>query len=478
MNIMYFSNYAMSMLYAEMSRGIIDNNFLDVDNFVYFVPVDLYDSEILARSPKGKTKIVNINKDFDLNNIKKYDYKDQRRLEKKYGIPNLWIYTISDRKFGYETPEKRFNILCWYLEHFENLYKKNKIDVIVTTIEGGFVGIPLMKVAESLNIPILFINLSRFPDRLDFSRGITMIPINFIETYDKVTRDGLSDKELIKAKEIVSNFRDVKPKATGFDKLTGIPKFAGIKKTFIKIKNMGQLRKEWNYKTFFTMSSFARNYRHNFLKLTNSKLFHDPVENEKFFYFPLQYQPEISTELMAPYYVNQKIIIDFISKSLPVGYYLYVKEHPASLGTRGAKFYKDVAKFPRIKIIKTEVKSMDLTENSAGVITINSTAGFEAYVLKKPIIVFSDIFYSLAKKNVYPVKDIYKLPYIMKEIVENQNSLSEEDILNFCYSYYSCSFPGRILPPPDVEPNVLDKDNIDEIAKAMGVTIKSIGLGN
>lgn len=64
---------------------------------------------------------------------------------------------------------------------------------------------------------------------------------------------------------------------------------------------------------------------------------------------PLHLIPESSTFTLAPIYINELSIIEAVSKSLPTGWWLYVKEHQAMLGERGEFFYKAVNKLPNVK---------------------------------------------------------------------------------------------------------------------------------
>src|SRR5690606_12929500 len=65
-------------------------------------------------------------------------------------------------------------------------------------------------------------------------------------------------------------------------------------------------------------------------------LFEKPVPGERYVLFPIHFQPEASTLVRGPYYLDQASLIEDIAKSLPVGYRLYVKEHMANRGRRTA----------------------------------------------------------------------------------------------------------------------------------------------
>ena len=77
---------------------------------------------------------------------------------------------------------------------------------------------------------------------------------------------------------------------------------------------------------------------------------YDPYESESdFAFFPLQFEPEISLLLLAPFMTDQLYVIKQIAQSLPVGMCLYVKEHPHMVPYRPRSFYRDLKKIPNVK---------------------------------------------------------------------------------------------------------------------------------
>ena len=82
-----------------------------------------------------------------------------------------------------------------------------------------------------------------------------------------------------------------------------------------------------------------------------NNFFEAPYISDTYVYMPLHLIPESTTFVKAPFYVNELGIIEQISKSLPIGWKLYVKEHQAMVGERDLSFYKAVKKFPNVKLV-------------------------------------------------------------------------------------------------------------------------------
>ena len=114
---------------------------------------------------------------------------------------------------------------------------------------------------------------------------------------------------------------------------------------------------------------------------------------------PLHLIPESTTFVKAPFYIDELNIISQISKSLPIGWILYVKEHQSMLGERSFEFYKKVNQFPNVKLVQINYYDdpKPWIENAQGVITIAGTAAYEAALLGKTSIIFSGVPFGLIK---------------------------------------------------------------------------------
>jgi capsule polysaccharide export protein KpsC/LpsZ len=131
-----------------------------------------------------------------------------------------------------------------------------------------------------------------------------------------------------------------------------------------------------------------------------------PDFNEKYVLFPLHFQPEATTLVCAEKYEKQLFFIDQIAKSLPADTKLYVKEHYAVLGHREREFYQKLQFYPNVVIIDPLVESKDLIMRADTIITLTGTAGWEALLLGKRVLVCGNCFYQHAPGAI-KVDDIY-----------------------------------------------------------------------
>ncbi len=112
------------------------------------------------------------------------------------------------------------------------------------------------------------------------------------------------------------------------------------------------------------------------------------LSDRPFVYYPLHMEPEIALQGMSPEYFFQLGCIAAISRDLPAGTLLVVKETLAALGRRPADFYDQIRAFKNVVMIDPLEFGLDVVRQCAAVATITGTGGFEGAVMGKPVISF------------------------------------------------------------------------------------------
>lgn len=166
------------------------------------------------------------------------------------------------------------------------------------------------------------------------------------------------------------------------------------------------------------------------------------LNNIKFVYFPLHLQPEATTSLFGEVFDNLFNIIATISTSLPEGYRLIVKEHPAFWKkntsdyfhsikeNRNIDFYREISKLRNVILIEHNYDSLRLIDLCEGVITVSGSVVIESLFKNKYVLLFSDHFYK-SFPNVIQYKDLESL-YRYYNIIDSQESVIKEDrIIDF-----------------------------------------------
>ncbi|MFC4478245.1 hypothetical protein [Flavobacterium chungangensis] len=135
-------------------------------------------------------------------------------------------------------------------------------------------------------------------------------------------------------------------------------------------------------------------------------------KEEECVFYPLHFEPEATLFYMSTYYDNQLALVENILKCLPEDQFLVIKEHPAQAGFLMQKNWRNLKKrFPNIRLIKAEVSSKEIILRSKAVVTLVSTAGFEAVILGKPVIVLGKIYFDVFDGINYcsTFEEVYKL---------------------------------------------------------------------
>jgi hypothetical protein len=193
-----------------------------------------------------------------------------------------------------------------------------------------------------------------------------------------------------------------------------------------------------------------RKIKNNSFKKNLKKYYEKNVENpnyeDKYIFLPLHYQPEMTSNPSGDIFVDQMLCIDILTKGIPTNYKIYVKEHKAQFyshteghTSRNKDFYDDLLKYPNVKLVPLEEDVFKLITNSIAVATVTGTAGWEAIVRKKPVIIFGLSWYE-AFDGVIKIrsqKDVEKiLPFI------NNYTYDENNLLSYLLAHSKCSTRG------------------------------------
>ena len=141
-------------------------------------------------------------------------------------------------------------------------------------------------------------------------------------------------------------------------------------------------------------------------------LISQPDYSEPYVVYFLHYQPEATTCPTGDIFVDQRLCVEMLLKSLPKNYKVYVKEHPTQFmynneghTSRMADLYDDLIKNNRVKLISTKTDTFELIDHSRAVGTVCGTVGWESIVHKKPVILFGVSWYENYTKGVLRIKN-------------------------------------------------------------------------
>jgi len=116
---------------------------------------------------------------------------------------------------------------------------------------------------------------------------------------------------------------------------------------------------------------------------------------QKYIYFPLQMQPEMTTSSLGGRYRDQVLAIEELSRILPDDVKIYVKENPKQGAySRGPLFFHRLKRIDNVVFMPSHANTNTLTAHCEAVATITGTVGWEAVRKGKKAIVFGNTWYS------------------------------------------------------------------------------------
>lgn len=418
-------------------------------------------------------------------------------LEKEYGTPNLWPYIAVDRiimsnqllrEYPYDkssyTHEEMLRILQVMSKSILSFLTKEKPDVIFFSVIGSMGSNLLFSIAEKMGIKCY-----RLATCLKDLTTVTDGPnLSLINPTKLSTLTAVQQKQfLIKAKTFLEQYRfkpvsyytksDPQLQQTNQTRQLQIllPKnFLNFVKWIFKYSYRyltDEARFDYTYikPWHYLIDGLKRKFRN--IAGTND-LCNKPDWNEDFAFFPLQFEPESGLLNVAYFKTNQLEIIRQTARALPVGYKLYVKEHPTMVMYRPRSFYKELKKNPNVKLINPTIKSFDLISRAKLITTITGSCGWEATLLKKPVIIFGNAFYnqlSFIKK----CRAFEDLPQLVKNQIENF-SYNENEILEYLIKIFESSASVDLNDVWDYDNNSQQQKKeleplADLIAKKLGI---------
>jgi len=371
------------------------------------------------------------------------------KSEGKYGF-NCWdIWQISAPRKKKRLKFSTNKVLYWmeyYIRETEACLKRFNPDYVIFYGIASFAGVILYKMLLHHKIGVLEIVNSRIPNRFTINDSLENKWPLLVKEYNQIKKRTLSSEEIKKAEDFIIGFQEkcFKPDGVGKRKTSlkkTVKKYVYYTKVLMYRKQLPDLRQ--------LIWPFANKL------LDYSGTFELPIRGEKYVYFPLHVNPEVSTSYYGKWYVNQLELIENISRSIPADYMLYVKEHPFNYSSRSLYFRKQIKKFPNVRLISPHANSMELTKRSGLVLTITGTTGWEAILLQKPVITFGDVYYNLFDE-VINVRDIRKLPLLIKSKLDSK--IDKDKTLKFVISVFNSTFPGMGVMPGNCAESLINKN--------------------
>ena len=386
--------------------------------------------------------------------------------EKKYDASPMWKYIYTDRFLINRDYDYCVHTAAGLFAFWEYVFTTYKIDFYFDEVIATLFSYAAYLVGKKTGAQFYSLLLMRSVGMDLTHHYILNDPYEMIYDMPKDYMDRQYSKEQLEAADKFLTEFEEKHSKPAFMKFSGkVPKFKAkflilpffwIRQRFFNphTKDKGNYIYYRDYETAFDEVDCYKRYK-------KSKKYYNKADlSKKFVYYPLHLQPEASTIVCAQKYEKQLYFLDNLAKSVPADTLIYAKEHYSFLGSRDNSFYEALKQYPNIVLIDPWEDSFSLIQNCECVATLTGTAGQEAMMLRRPVIMGGDILYENAP-GVMRIEDIYGN---YESAMASWEKPSREDIIKYLAAYMSCARPGNcyVLSEKRLEP-----DNIKLLAKSM-----------
>lgn len=303
-------------------------------------------------------------------------------------------------------------------------------DLVFTVGVSHAVPMAMAEVAEAMGIPFAQLTHCRvggYDYVVDDSPIGDLYPVKRI--FQKaLTNPSILERELTLARDFLSEYRS-KPTTPAYSTdswekwrqttLTHVPSKKGLMRDLGKIAletlkiRRPRLRSSstWENKKFWALVDIRAR------RLARKGPFQPlgGLPNRPFVFYPLHIDPESSTMVASPMHTDQMAIVEALSKSLPLGMDLVVKEHFPVLGQRPRGFYKRLSRMPGVVLASPFESSLSLIQQAGLTCVITGTAAWEAILLRRPALIIGSLPFMAVKEGFVFCPDLSRLPQAVKK---------------------------------------------------------------
>ncbi|WP_411037477.1 capsule biosynthesis protein [Shinella sp. BYT-45] len=159
-----------------------------------------------------------------------------------------------------------------------------------------------------------------------------------------------------------------------------------------------------------------------------------------FIYYPLHVPADFALTIRSPEYLDQLSLIDFLCRVAPIGRKVVVKEHPALIGALPAgRMSGLLRRHDNLVLLSPAINNHSVLRQAEAVVTVNSKAGAEALLYRRPVLALGDSFYR-DSGLVTAIDALRDLPARLSDAVPP----SEEEVNRFLQDVWSASVPGEL----------------------------------
>lgn len=352
------------------------------------------------------------------------------RVETRYGLDSMRGFCFAEKCYTFESDVRLFWKAVKYFRAIEGLFDAYEIKCVVQYLGGEIETLAISLVARQRGIPVLYPGENLFPNRMILYRD-EQLTTNFNL---RRLAEG-SEDEKRQFQEHLRSFFAAKTVSIIPDKRDRWEKAQHWLEALFQVLTGQMPRRRLGVFAFYKKEGLLR-------WLSQWSQYSDFNAGEKYVYFPLHTIYDTQITIRNPQFYQQAFLVEYLSRCLPQGYLLYIKEHPNSVDMP-FKWLRLLSRLPNVRILRAGVNSHDIVRQARAVVTICSTVGFEALHYAKPVIVLGPNWYLRGKGVTFDVENLADLPHVCKLALEAH--VDESKVHDALFSLFSSMYEGALM---------------------------------
>jgi len=397
-------------------------------------------------------------------------------IEKMYKTESL-VLTMMNKAFDIDCVDKRKHLYYNMLQYWDGVIKKFKPDLIIfPSIPHTVYNYIIYDLAKLMDIKTIMFEDTWVSDRLlfynDWMKGSDELQKAIRKNKDKnfsifdLSKDlqeyyklhiGNIEKGVNLEPVYMTHYRNF---YSGFkNRIVG---------KFNFIKNSLKYKISLERAILYLIKQFKPNLKKEYVNIQAKVNF-----NQKFVYVPLGFQPESVTSPQGDMYVDQILMIETLSASLPKDWIIYVKEHPGQWwlrmrtnysSSRYQGYYRRISKIKNVKLAPINTNTFKLIEKSQVVSVVTGTPGWQAILRLKPTFIFGYPWYR-DYLNLFRINSVASCKEAFEKILMNKFSLNKQDIINYLKSFDEITIHGFLEIVKGRNLEISKQESVNNITK-------------
>lgn len=360
-----------------------------------------------------------------------------RQMESRLKIPSLRDFCFPEACYTFLSEKELFQRAVRTFLVTEDFFDQHEIGAFIAGPGAEIAARCFREIARQRGVPFVYMGaaLNLFPDRMFLHTEERTL----LETYSHTPYEDIPEVDRSAVRELLQGIR-------------GERKVVTFRNQDISSRALGRLQtvlSHFRSRNWHRLHITVRFYLHNRILaairgLAARVLYRRFDPDVPYVFFPLHLYNDSQISVRNPHLFQQTWIVEYMARSLPQDYKLYVKGHPGCPQDR-LRNLAAMARLPNVVLLNPSVNAHKVAGRARAVAVINSTAGAEALIHRKPVIALGN--WEMKHLGVtFDVDDMSKLTDVVARAI-NSPPIDDNTLCSVIYSVRRAMYPGNIFSP-------------------------------